>query len=69
MTLHEKLMVLFSLMYVFLVRSNSRCAGGGGYLPEQADQGGSGPQLVRELPSASADTPGLQNPAVPSKVR
>lgn len=49
--------------------NDPRCAGGCGHLPEQADQGGSRPEPVCELPSAPATPPGLQNSALPTQVR
>lgn len=50
------------------VLSNPRCAGGRGHLPEQADQRGSRPEPVCELPSAPATPAGLQNSALPAQV-
>lgn len=55
--------------YDCLILCNPRCAGGCGDLSEQADQGGSRPESMCELPSAPATSSGLQNSALPTQVK
>lgn len=60
--------LVWSFLVIALILSNPRCAGGCGYLSEQADQGGSRPEAVCELSSAAATPPGLQNSVLSAQV-